>query len=155
MWFNVKELLPKEWEFFKLTSSYLTTVLYGALTGLVSIIFAGTISQAHLNGVGLATTLFTLVAYPFSRGYAYTFETFGPQVYGSSNPGELTTCLMKCLLQGGILHLDVLGPYGGGGKWRKMANNGEKWRIMAMANSAFSFVKFAIFRQFLILEFHI
>ena len=36
-----------------------------------------------------------------------------------------------------------------------MAKNGEKWRKMAMANSAFSFVKFAIFRQFLILEFHI
>ena len=33
--------------------------------------------------------------------------------------------------------------------------NGEKWRKMAMANSAFSFVKFAIFRQFLIFEFHI
>ena len=44
---------------------------------------------------------------------------------------------------------------GGGGQWRKMANNGEKWRKMAMANSAFSFVKFAIFRQFLILEFQI
>ena len=44
---------------------------------------------------------------------------------------------------------------GGGGQWRKMAKNGEKWRKMAMANSAFSFVKFAIFRQFLILEFHI
>ena len=29
-----------------------------------------------------------------------------------------------------------------------MAKNGEKWRKMAMANSAFSFVKFAIFRQF-------
>ena len=43
----------------------------------------------------------------------------------------------------------------GGGQWRKMAKNGEKWRKMAMANSAFSFVKFAIFRQFLILEFHI
>ena len=35
-----------------------------------------------------------------------------------------------------------------------MAKNGEKWRKMAMANSPFSFVKFAIFRQFLILEFH-
>ena len=41
------------------------------------------------------------------------------------------------------------GGGGGGGA------NGEKWRKMAMANSAFSFVKFAIFRQFLILEFHI
>ena len=38
-----------------------------------------------------------------------------------------------------------LAPGGGGGQWRKMA----------MANSAFSFVKFAIFRQFSILEFHI
>ena len=44
------------------------------------------------------------------------------------------------------------GVKGGGGP---MAKNGEKWRKMAMANSAFSFVKFAIFRQFLILEFHI
>ena len=41
---------------------------------------------------------------------------------------------------------------GGGGA---MAKNGEKWRKMAMANLAFSFVKFAIFRQFLILEFQI
>ena len=44
---------------------------------------------------------------------------------------------------------------GGGGGGGPMAKNGEKWRKMAMANSAFSFVKFAIFRQFLILEFHI
>ena len=29
-------------------------------------------------------------------------------------------------------------------QWRKMANNGEKWRKMAMANLPFSFVKFAI-----------
>ena len=50
---------------------------------------------------------------------------------------------------------NVVSLGGGGGQWRKMANNGEKWRIMAMANSDFSFVKFAIFRQFLILEFHI
>ena len=32
--------------------------------------------------------------------------------------------------------------WGGGGP---MAKNGEKWRKMAMANSAFSFVKFANF----------
>ena len=29
-------------------------------------------------------------------------------------------------------------------QWRKMANNGEKWRKMAMANLPFKFVKFAI-----------
>ena len=29
-------------------------------------------------------------------------------------------------------------------QWRKMANNGEKWRKMAMANLPFPFVKFAI-----------
>ena len=54
----------------------------------------------------------------------------------------------------GDFNLPIIG-WSGGGQWRKMAKNGEKWRIMAMANSAFSFVKFAIFRQFLILEFHI
>ena len=79
--------------------------------GFISVIFAGTISQAHLDGVGLATTLYNIVSYSFSRGYTYTFETFGPQVYGSSEPGELTTCLMKCLLQGGMLQLVILGPY--------------------------------------------
>ena len=46
-------------------------------------------------------------------------------------------------------------PHFNGGGGGPMANNGEKWRKMAMANSAFSFVKFAIFRQFLILEFQI
>ena len=40
--------------------------------------------------------------------------------------------------------------FGGGG-----GGGGGQWRKMAMANSAFSFVKFAIFRQFLIFEFHI
>ena len=39
------------------------------------------------------------------------FDTFGSQVYGSSDPGELTTCLIKCLLQGGMLNLILLGPF--------------------------------------------
>ena len=54
---------------------------------------------------------------------------------------------LTCFLLGLLLYVG-----GGGGP---MAKNGEKWRKMAMADSAFSFVKFAIFRQFLILEFHI
>ena len=111
MWFEFKEILSKEWEFIKLTLSYLTTVLYRAFVGFISVVFAGTINQAHLDGVGLATTLYNIVSYSFSRGYTYTFETFGPQVYGSSDPGELTTCLMKCLLQGVMLQLVILGPY--------------------------------------------
>ena len=113
MWsqLNIKEILHKEWRFIKLTMSYLTTVLYRTFMGFISIMFAGTISQVHLDGVGLANTLYNIVSYSFSRGYTFTFETFGPQVYGSSEPGELTTCLMKCLLQGGMLQLLILGPY--------------------------------------------
>ena len=77
----------------------------------VTILFAGNINKAHLDGVGLANTLFNIVVLSLSQGYSYVFDTFGPQVYGSSKPGELTTCLIKCLLQGVILHLILLGPF--------------------------------------------
>ena len=77
----------------------------------VTILFAGNINKAHLDGVGLANTLFNIVVLSLSQGYSYVFDTFGPQVYGSSRPGELTTCLIKCLLQGVILHLILLGPF--------------------------------------------
>ena len=72
---------------------------------------------------------------------------FGPTRYEISEKIGALACL--------LFEISTVKVYVGGGQWRKMANNGEKWRIMAMANSAFSFVKFAIFRQFLILEFHI
>ena len=73
--------------------------------------FAGTISQAHLDGVGLTCTLYNVCIMSVSQGYGYVFETYGPQVYGPSQSGELTTVLIKCLLQGVMVHLVIMGPY--------------------------------------------
>ena len=111
MGYQVKEILTKEWDFMKLSASYLATIATRVSLSFVTIFFAGTISQAHLDGVGLANTLYNIVVMSFSEGYSSVFERFGPQVYGSSEPAELTTCLMKCLLQGVMLHLLILGPY--------------------------------------------
>ena len=65
---------------------------------------------------------------------------------------KLKTCCLFTIfpIKRQLIDISFIGQYGGGGggQWRKMAKNGEKWRKMAMANSAFSFVKFAIFRQF-------
>ena len=111
MRYPVKELLSKEWEFTKLSMSYLSIVVTSVSLAFVTVLFAGNINQAHLDGVGLANTLFNVVVMSVSSGYSSVFDTYGPQVYGSSEPGELVTVLVKCLLQGGMVHLTILGPY--------------------------------------------
>ena len=111
MRFGATELLTKEWEFIKMTAPYLASEGARMCLSFVTILFAGNITKAHLDGVGLANTLFNIVVLSLSQGYSYVFDTFGTQVYGSSRPGELTTCLIKCLLQGVILHLILLGPF--------------------------------------------
>ena len=108
---QLRQLLFKEWEFVKLTTSYLSTHIARVALSFVTILFAGTISQAHLDGVGLTCTLYNVCIMSVSQGYGYVFETYGPQVYGPSKSGELTTVLMKCLLQGVMLHLVIMGPY--------------------------------------------
>ena len=108
---QVKELLSKEWKFFKMTASYFSTEGSRNSLALITILFAGNISKAHLEGVGLANTFHAIVVLSLSQGYAMVFDTFGSQVYGSSDPGQLTTCLIKCLLQGGMLNLILLGPF--------------------------------------------
>ena len=113
MWFgaSANDLLSKEWEFIKMSAPYLASEGARMCLSFVTILFAGNIDKAHLDGVGLANTLFTIVVLSLSQGYSYVFATFGPQLYGSSRPGELTTCLIKSLLQGVILHLILLGPF--------------------------------------------
>ena len=74
-------------------------------------LFAGKMNQAHLNGLGLATTLYNVVVTAISCGYSSVFDTYGPQVYGSENPGELGTVLQACLLQGFLVNLVVMGPF--------------------------------------------
>ena len=109
--FDVKELLAKELKFFKMASSYLSAECSRKLLPFISLVFAGNINKSHLDGVGLAHTLINILVASLSQGYARIFHTFGPQVYGSAEPGELTTCLIKCLLQGVMLHLFLLGPF--------------------------------------------
>ena len=109
--FQRKELLSKEWEFIKMVGSFLPISGCKLITAFVTIFFAGKLSQAHLDGVGLANNLFNVVVLSLSLGYTTVSDTYGPQVYGSSEHWGIVTVLVKCLLQGALVHLAVLGPY--------------------------------------------
>ena len=108
---KLKELFLKEWEFAKLITSYFSTHITRVSLNFVTIYFAGTLSQAHLDGVGLAITLYNVCARSLTSGYSFVFETYGPQVYGPSQSGELSSVLVKCLLHGAMIHLVIVGPY--------------------------------------------
>ena len=92
--------------------SYFLVVIAKCGVSFVTVIFAGHINKAHLAGVGLTNTLYNTVVMSLSQGYLYVFDTYGPQVFGSdSQSGEVTNVLFKCVLQGALLHLFILGPY--------------------------------------------
>ena len=92
-------------------ASYLSTIISRCCLTFITVLFAGNINKAHLSGVGLAQSINTIVVMSLSQGYSYVFETYGPQVFGSSESREVTDVLMKSLLQGAMLNLIVLGPY--------------------------------------------
>ena len=108
---KVQEYLSKEWEFVKLSASFLSIVVTAVMLPFITILFAGKINQAHLDGVGLANTIYNVVVMSASFGYSSVFDTYGPQVYASDDSSELGTVLVKCLLQGGLVNLIFLGPY--------------------------------------------
>ena len=113
MWFNKKKLLIKEWGFLKMIASYLSAIISKCSLAFFTVLFAGNINKAHLSGVGLAQSINSIVVMSLSQGYAYVFETYGPQVFGSSSSEsrEVTNVLLKCLLQSAMMNLIVLGPY--------------------------------------------
>ena len=102
-------LFSKEWEFVRLAVSFVLINCTENLMAFITIMFAGHLGPAHLAGVGLANTLFNLVVVPISAGFSSVFDTYGPQVHGSK--GELGTLFLKCLFQGWLSLLFVLGPY--------------------------------------------
>ena len=92
--------------------SYFLVVIAKCGVSFVTVIFAGHINKAHLAGVGLTNTLYNTVVMSLSQGYLYVFDTYGPQVFGyNSDSGEVANVLLKCVLQGLLLHLFILGPY--------------------------------------------
>ena len=92
-------------------ASYWSAIISRCALAFMTVLFAGNINKAHLSGVGLAQSINTIVVLSLSQGYSYVFETYGPQVFGSSESREVTNVLVKSLLQGAMLNLIVLGPY--------------------------------------------
>ena len=108
---QLRSVLKKEWEFLCLTASLTSMMAVMTVSSVVTTHFAGQISQAHLNGVGLAGSLYNLVVTSISLGFSTVFDIYGPQVYGSGNPGQLGKVLQACLLQGLLVNLVVHGIF--------------------------------------------
>ena len=108
---QIDQLLLDQWTYLKLAVSFFSIAAVSMVVDLITILFAGSISQAHLDGVGLADTLFSLMLISTSNGYSTVFDTYGPQVYGSPKRNELGTVMVKCLLQGALVNIIMLGPF--------------------------------------------
>ena len=105
----MRAFLHEQWQFLRLSITFILADVTENLLEFMTLIFAGHISQSHLEGVGLANTLFTLLVYPISAGFASVFDTYGPQVHGGN--GELGTVFLSCLYQGWLMILIALGTY--------------------------------------------
>ena len=105
------EVFRAELSIMKLAIPMFVLYIVRTSSASVSIYFAGKLGKEHLDGVGLSNTMYATVAYAFTIGYANVFDTYGPQVYGSRHRKELSTIALKCVAQGTIIYLFVLGPY--------------------------------------------
>ena len=110
---HIRTFLQRELELLRLSVSFIFIVAIYLLMAFVTLMFAGQIDQAHLTGVGLAITLYNIIICSVSIGYSSMFDTYGPQVHESDKlkRGELGTVLQKCLLQGLLSYLIILGPF--------------------------------------------
>ena len=91
----------------------LALLMYGVPTWLLAIIqvglafitliFAGTMGQDMLAGVGLGNTMYNVLLWSVLWGFTSALDTFGPQVYAcSDNKGQLGTVTLKIMLQVGF-----------------------------------------------------
>ena len=77
---SLSTLLDAEWKFLKLFFPVMLLSMVTIGTSFVTVLFAGRIDENHLNGIGLASTIFNLVLTSLVFGYMTVFETYGPQV---------------------------------------------------------------------------
>eukprot|EP00116_Pleurobrachia_bachei_P003299 sb/3463561/ len=103
---------PELLSYASLFFSVIFIVLNSLCIPFVTVMFAGGIDKTHLDGVGLANTLYNIIVVSVSAGYSTTFDTYGPPVFGDSTKRkELGFVLVKCILQGALVYISVLGPY--------------------------------------------
>ena len=74
------EYLQKQWNFVTLGASVVFLSATQMTILLVTMVFAGKLSQAHLDGIGLANTIYGLCVAAICFGYSTVFDTYGPQV---------------------------------------------------------------------------
>ena len=105
------KILQAEWEALKLAIPILCLTLLSSGSSSVTLLFAGRLGDDVLDGVGLATTLYSTVVFAFVIGYSNVFDTYGPQVYGSTHKKNLSAVAVKCAFQALLIYLILLGPY--------------------------------------------
>ena len=78
----------------------------------ITLIFAGHLGPAMLAGVGLGNTMYNVLLWSVLWGFTSALDTFGPQVYASSDKKHhLGTVTLKIGLQGFVVYVFILGFY--------------------------------------------
>lgn len=78
----------------------------------ITLIFAGHLGPAMLAGVGLGNTMYNVLLWSVLWGFTSALDTFGPQVYASSDKKfHLGTVALKIGLQGFVVYIFILGFY--------------------------------------------
>ena len=76
----LQEFLQKQWKFVTLGISVIFLSVTEMTMLFVTVLFAGKLGQIHLNGVGLANTIYGVCVAALTFGYSTVFDTYGPQV---------------------------------------------------------------------------
>ena len=98
-------------EFFVVFTPFLYLQGIECISYVFTTYFAGLIDETHLAGVGLGCTVSNFLMVSAMYGYSSVYETFGPPIYSSPNRKNLGVLLMRCVIQGLVVFLFVLGPY--------------------------------------------
>ena len=100
----------KEFLMFGIPTWLLATIQVGL--AFITLIFAGHLGPAMLAGVGLGNTMYNVLLWSVLWGFTSSLDTFGPQVYASSDKKhQLGTVAMKIGLQGFVVYIFILGFY--------------------------------------------
>ena len=122
---SLSTLLRAEWKFLKLFFPVLFLYMVSLGTTFATVLFAGRIDKNHLDGIGLANTIFNVVVTSLVAGYTTVFDTYGPQVrHRNSFPSLninlkfVSSCLLFENLKNKKIYLLVLCDFSVKGKFQ-------------------------------------
>ena len=100
---TMQRYLTLQKHYITLSAPFIFLVVCQMSLAFITLLFAGRIDEQALAGAGLGNTFYNVFQFSIMFGYSSVMDTYGPQVYGSTEKKHLGTVLIKVLLQFGWL----------------------------------------------------